>query len=125
METRVLVLEEVFRPYPKRTGGTGVEEGFSVRDASETGARLTNNLLYEYTPEEKSKYLGKLRDRFIWIEWKELRAGFGGVFALKGRISRIEGPDPAEPAPESKRRRGTDREALNAEQRNGTEASEV
>lgn len=119
MRMRVMVLEEVCRPFPRKNGTTGVEKGFSVRDLQETGRRLTNNLLYEYSETEESKYKGKLRDRIIHIEISELRAGFSGQISCKGEIVEIEGPDPAAPAAPSTRGSTA---GLNADQKNSAVA---
>lgn len=93
---RVMVLEEVERPFSKRNGTQGLESGLSVRDVSTEGPRCKSNLTYLWAPGERDRYKGKLRDRFITIGIGDLQPAFGGVVKVEGCIVSVEGP-PIEP----------------------------
>lgn len=92
MKFRAMVLEEVYRTFPKRNGSEGSEEGLSIRDLSTDGPRCTNNLTYLFAKGEKDKYKGKLRDRIIEVGITTMQPGFGGVVKAEGTILAVEGP---------------------------------
>jgi len=91
----MMVLEEVHRPYTKKTGGEAFESGLSVRDLTLDGPRSRCNYMYPWAKGERDKYAGKLRDRIVMIGVENETAAFAGVIRLEGQILGVEGPDPS------------------------------
>ena len=72
------------------TGKRGLvkQQIITVMDQSDTGERLAQPIEYALSEEEKPLHAGKLRDKIISLEIREL-VPFGGRLRARGKIASV------------------------------------